>query len=222
MSDASLTNTIQTGQQRAAAKIQKNFEDLRDFVNGEGWIDSTKYGAGSVPDSALASSNNSAYRLLAAAGPCAFTSDNPASTYFLANGSALQVGVGITVGLAHLVPPLVYLNSADYAVSGKTTRLRVRAEVTTNATAPGITFTYGLYPVTFGGTIDQTAPGAGVVVSGSTAAIASPPASNAVAAASSDFAFPATGMYALAVLTNGTLANNSYAILTATLQIRHT
>ncbi len=45
MSDVSLTNTIATGQQRSASKIQKNFEDLRDFVNGDGWIDLSKIGS---------------------------------------------------------------------------------------------------------------------------------------------------------------------------------
>lgn len=54
MSDVGLDNTIATGQQRSASKIQQNFERLRDFINGDGWIDSSKYGDGSITSDKLA------------------------------------------------------------------------------------------------------------------------------------------------------------------------
>lgn len=54
MSDVTLDNTIATGQQRSPSKLMENFEKLRDHINSSGWIDSSKYEAGSVDTSVLA------------------------------------------------------------------------------------------------------------------------------------------------------------------------
>lgn len=103
-----------------------------------------------------------------------------------------------------------YLDPADFAVSGKTTVLRLRQTIITNATAPAVTFTAGLYPIaTWGGAagVEPTIATIGAVVSGSTAAIASPAASAAATpVVSTEFTFPAAGWYALGVAQSGSPA----------------
>jgi hypothetical protein len=118
--------------------------------------------------------------------------------------------------------PFLYLDNADYAISGRNTRLRLRGTVSSNATPPAITFTFGLYPVTASGAADTVIMTLGTVVASSTAAVASPAASETTAAVSSEFAVPSDGLYAFGVVTSAQLANNNSSYLTAELQQRWT
>lgn len=112
-----------------------------------------------------------------------------------------------------------YLDPADYAIAGRTAKLRLRAWLATNATAPGITFTIGLYPIVLSAATQTF----GAVVPGSTVAFVSPGASNSGAVASSgDFAFPAAGFYALGVVLSGVAASGSVERVRADLQMHHT
>jgi hypothetical protein len=111
---------------------------------------------------------------------------------------------------------------ADHAVSGLTTKLRIRAGIGVNNTAPGATFTIGLYPVTFAGADANLVPTLGTIVSGSGAALTTPAANAEVMAVSSEFDVPAAGLYMFAVdITGGTVAAACEAALRAVLQVRH-
>jgi hypothetical protein len=134
-----------------------------------------------------------------------------AGTFLPISGS---MGISGTAGTS---PPLIYLAAADFTVAGRTTKLRVRAQILTDNAAPGITYTFGLYPLTAVSAASPTAS-AGAVVAGSTAAIASPPASSLREASSGDFNLPADGYYALGIATGGA---SSEVSVTAQLQLRH-
>ena len=136
-----------------------------------------------------------------------------AGTYFL-NGISTA-----SPGNVELVT-MFYFDDADYLVSSKTQKLRVRAQVLVNATAPAITYTVGLYPLTIAGLIDVLTPTLGTVVTGSTVALASPPASTVTQANSGDFTIPADGAYAFGVVMSATIANNSKVAFCAALQTR--
>src|SRR5688500_7100403 len=129
----------------------------------------------------------SAYRtLLGVGGPT--DPDLAAGTYGIGVNTLFATGANAT-------PVAVYLAAADFSLTNRTTKLRLRAQVSTNATAPAITFTFGLYPVTFAGGTDLLTATLGTVVTGSTVAIASPAASSTTQGNSGDFAFPSDGQY---------------------------
>lgn len=182
---------------------------------------------GNVDDDNLASPNNSVYRtLLSAKGIVGV--DQAASTYMLGSsyGSVSAAmnnsGSALTLGNIPVHPPeIFYFDDADYTVAGKTPKLRLRCQVAANGTAPGITFTFGLRPITVAGSADALTYTAGTVVSGSTVAIASPSASTVTSGVNSDFTVPSDGAYALCVVTSGTIANNAAVGCHAQLQVRH-
>lgn len=153
--------------------------------------------------------------------------DLPANTYILpatADGvNWVQMLSGASENPAATpppsLPPLIYLDDADYPAGSRAIKLRVRATVSPNATPPGITFTLGLYPVAYAGVADRLAVTLGTVVTGSTAVLASPGASATTKADSSEFTIPADGPYLLGAVTSAQLANNSVAHVTARLQV---
>jgi len=116
--------------------------------------------------------------------------------------------------------PFFYWDDADYAVSGQTVKLRLRAQVATNATAPTNSFVIGLHSVTVAGTADTIGFTAGAVVTGSGVTHTTPGASGIVSGVTADFTVPADGAYCLAVVTDGTIANNAMAQCSAQLQVR--
>lgn len=114
--------------------------------------------------------------------------------------------------------PMLYFAAADFATASKTQKLRLRAQVLTNATAPAITLTFGLYPITVAGGAGTMAVTFGTVVSGSTVAHASPSASSITQGNSGDFTIPADGQYMVGVVYSGTLVTN--ALLSQTFQLQ--
>jgi hypothetical protein len=154
--------------------------------------------------------------------------DNAAATYMfaLSHNAASQVpnqvsGSGDLVFRGTTHPQFQYV-AADYAIAGLTTKLRVRSQVSTNATAPAITFTTGLYPLTVAGGSDGLVITAGTVTSGSTVAFATPDASTITSGASTVFTPPSDGAFAFAVVTNAQIANNAAAQVSAQLQVTWT
>jgi len=116
----------------------------------------------------------------------------------------------------------IYFDDADYTIASKTQKLRVRAQVCTNATAwSSVTATFGLYPVTFAGAADALTATLGTVVTGSTVAIANPSASTVNQGNSGVFAIPADGQYALGVVTSATLTAAASSFISAQLQTTH-
>jgi len=167
-----------------------------------------------VPDTSLSSPNNSAYRVIISAQSY-LAADQVAATLFLTGGNAVASG-----GTAPTPPCIFYFDDADYTVAGKTQKLRLRAQVSANATKPTIKFTFGFYPITVAGGADALTVTLGTVVSGSTVEINEPAASAVTNTTGSDFTIPSDGAYVLGVVTSGTLTNNSAVAVTAQLQTR--
>lgn len=116
---------------------------------------------------------------------------------------------------------LFYLTASEYAVTGKTTKLLVKAAYGSNATAAGTTITIGAYPVTVAGAAGQVAFTMGTVVSGSTVALASPSASAFATGTSGDFTLPSDGAYILGFVCTGTPAANHVGLISAQLCVRN-
>ncbi len=118
------------------------------------------------------------------------------------------------------IPHSLYFDDADYAVSGRTARLRVRAQAFTNATASAITLTAGLHQITgCAGTADNIQFTAGAAVSGSTVAFASQTASTLGNGTSGDFAIPADGHYCLCVVLSAAMTADSVVAINTQLQV---
>lgn len=156
-------------------------------------------------------------------------------TIAFANGAATGIGsistaktvfrqdAAIHTGGAVAQPAVMfYYDPADYAISGKTTKLRVRAGMSTNATSPAITVTAGLYPIsTPGGGAGVGGFTIGTVVTGSTVARALTASNSLDGSNSGDFTPPSAGWYALGVVGSGTQAANSWIGVNLQLQVRH-
>jgi hypothetical protein len=164
------------------------------------------------------------YRMLVETGMARAAADLPAGTYFLTAGatnilSTAASPITLTSGNAVPIHP-VYFDDADYLVAGLTQKLRIRAQAACNATKAAIKFTFGLYPITVAGGVDEMVVTAGTVVAGSTVEINEPAASTVTSGAGSDFTIPSDGLYGLAVVTSATLTNNSSVAVSAQLQTR--
>lgn len=108
-----------------------------------------------------------------------------------------------------------------HAVTGRTTKLYISAVVLTNATAPAVTITAGLYPLSApAGTSGNVTVTVGTVVTGSTVAFATPAAQSVVTGNSGDFDIPAAGAYALGFALSGSSAAGSDFVLRTQLYMR--
>lgn len=229
MSLINLPKTNQTGTNEWA-DVQDNDDAIVAVVNGDlddsniasgAAIDLAKIDVGSgVTDAQLASPNNSVYRTIAYADSFLFEA---ASGFYLL-GAGTNKTSGGTFSVITQPPMTIWLSSSDYAVAGKTTKLRLRGTVIANATAPAVTFSFGLLPLSAvaggGGEISYTI---GAAVTGSSVSAASPPANSATAVTGSDFTFPAIApSYLLGVtVSGGTMAANSVVSAHAHLQVRN-
>lgn len=147
-----------------------------------------------------------------------FASELSAGTYlFRPSGTALLSGSNIIWEDF----PFFYFDNSDYEISGKTLKMRLRAQVASNATKPTIKFTFGLYPVTVTGGSNQFIPTVGTVVSGSTIEFNEPAASTITQKESSDFTIPSDGAYVLGVVTSAKLPASNLSHLAAQLQVRN-
>lgn len=131
--------------------------------------------------------------------------------------TAVAQGTGLTAGTFLFNPALVAttastagaaafnLDASDYPSGTRSPKLRIMAFSMVNATAPAISYTYGLYPIatSVGGSgINSVTVGA--VVASSTCTITTPAANSTNnRAVSSDISFPTAGAYALGVVPSG-------------------
>lgn len=210
--------TIGSANSVADPKIKTNFETLSGLLGGSNKIKGAGIESATVEDAQLGSPNNSAYRLIDSV-QSTFGSDKAAGTYILTPNTVYVSGSGTFVDTIN-PPPVFYFAKADYEVSGKTQKLRLRAQIGVNATKAAIKFTFGLYPITVAGAADVLVITLGTVVSGSTVEINEPAASTVSQANSGDFTIPADGAYVLGVVSGATLTNNSMTILATQLQTR--
>lgn len=140
-------------------------------------------------------------------------------------------GSGVAASAATGGQAVWYLDPARYwsiattsAVNPRSVYYNLGVSAVTNNTATAVTFTTGLYSVT--GTTGTGAAQAGVVlnasaVTGSTVVLASPAASSLIPVIwSGDFAAPAAGQYALAVVVSGAAAASSSLVLRVSLTMR--
>ena len=202
------------------SEVYANDKALRDVINGQLDTENLKSGAG-ITDGQLASPNNLVYRTFESA-QVIHAQGLVAGSYLLVNGGSngaqSQSGANLRAGSYNVhVFPIV---STDIAVPSKTSKLRLRAQALCNATKAALKYTFGLYPVSVGGGANELTLTLGTVVAGSTVEINEPPAATATPAAGSDFAVPSDGVYALGVVTSGTLTTNSAILLSAQLQMR--
>lgn len=177
-----------------------------------------------VTDDNLASPNNSTYKTIATGSATWGLDQASASILLTTHGTAAlghTSGAAIAAAGNTKITDIIDLNSADYAVAGKTTRLRVRGQVACNATAPGINFTIGLSTLTVAGAADNLAFTTAAAV-GVNASVTTPAASTITRAAGTDFDFPANGAYCLFAFTSAAIANNSLVQISAQLQVRNT
>ncbi len=147
-----------------------------------------------------------------------------AGTYFLVHQGNSN---GTTSGTAVLImPAMVRIVAADFpSIGGLTPKLRIRATVAVNHTAPTGNFTLGLYPITQ----PASSGGAGVrswtigtVVTGSNGATVSTPAADTTTSlVSADFSLPADGLYCVCVVTTATVAVSSLVQIATDLQIHY-
>ena len=214
-------NNPESGEPRGSSdgKIRTALTKIKETVNGG--LDHTNLSASAgITDAQLASSNNSAYRVLLAANS-ALAESFIANTYMLTPKETAQANEATFIGsTAFPSLPTLYFAKADYEVAGKTQKLRLRSQVWANGTKPTIKFTFGLYPVTVSGGEGAISVKLGSVVSGSTVEINEPAASTITSGVNSDFTIPSDGAYVLGVVTNGTLTSKSKVLLSAQLQTR--
>lgn len=195
-------------------------------------------GDGIVTDAKLASPNNSTYKtIFHSQGALGSGMGAAARIYMLGThggqtsgstaGDVMNYtgygGGNLEFAADHLdlFPEVFYFDDADYTVAGLTQKLRLRCQILANATAPAITYTFGLYPVSVAGGSNILNITFGSVVASSTSAIVSPSASTVTSAVNSDFTVPSDGGYALGVVTSGAMATNSAVLCAAQLQTRN-
>lgn len=143
-----------------------------------------------------------------------------AGKYMLGQGDPCAVSGTGTLYPVAVVP----IYAADYpTANGVAAKLRIRAVVAVNNTAPTGAFTVGLYPVTSGaGAAALKIYTAGTLVTGSACATVTTPAGSSMASVvSSDFALPADGLYVLAVVTTATVATASLVHIHGHLQVHN-
>ena len=150
-------------------------------------------------------------------GPKLATSIDPTgayTTYKHLRAATATISSGIaanTYGMAETQPSgqaatatvvgVWYFDPADYTVVGRSTKLRVKANLSVlNVTATGVNFVVGLYPVT---AIATAALTVGAVVSGSTVTFTAPAGNSLNNGVSGDFDPPAAGYYLFGVATSG-------------------
>ena len=150
--------------------------------------------------------------------------------------STANVTAGLTSGL-YFVPPfnvitksatssiiavnVVYLLASDYPshLAGIPPTLKINCTITTNNTSPGVTFVFGLYPISSSGgaVAGQQVITLGSVVSGSDTLSMNPSGASVVSGQSDDFSFPSDGAYCIGCTLSGTTATGSYSTINAAL-----
>jgi hypothetical protein len=172
--------------------------------------------AGSIADAKLASPNNSTYKTVFRTWGRISQSTSAGTILLPGYNSNLISGVDTGGGCNAFD-----LVASEYAVGGLTSKLRLKVQLHTNATAPGtMIFTAGLYPFTVAGGTNLMGYTVGTVVSGSTVVFTDPAASTDQSGNSGDFTLPSDDRYVVAVVTNATTAAASNVFITASLQTR--
>jgi hypothetical protein len=179
------------------------FTDLRTFLNG-----------GNIDFSNLAATVQSDYQEIRQIPTTFSSADISAATSYSVYGGGSGIP-GTTAGAAFAFDP------ADYALIGRTAKYRIKVSMLCNATAPGITFTFGLATPTIAYGATNVFPTISAITPvGSTAVITTPSASATTVAVSADFAAPASGLLEAYVTASAAMASGSRATVLWSLQRR--
>jgi hypothetical protein len=139
-----------------------------------------------------------------------------AGTFLLPVGESAAGGTGLAITAAGAGLAVAYLDPGLATANTRTNYYNISASALVNATAPTVTFTVGLYPVSaVAGAAATLSVTLGTVVAGSTVAFASPALDTLSHATSGDFTAPAAGFYALAVVVSGSAAASSSVAIAA-------
>lgn len=119
-----------------------------------------------------------------------------------------------------------WFDPADWQVAARTTQIRVRGELVTNAVAPGAStvFTFGCYPVATWGGASNALPTVATfgTVSVACPAISNPAANTATHVEATPVNAPAAGWYVLAcVLSGAAAASGAVETMVAELQVTY-
>jgi len=168
---------------------------------------------------------NATYRTIAQASSGYRDIDSPGfpSLYFISSGGDGLVDVG-GPGDSRTTPVAIYIDPADYPTVGTlAAKLRIRAQILINDTAPAGDFTVGLYPFTIlGGGADTITLTLGTLVTGSsTTTLVAPSALSANTIVGTDFAMPSAGNYILGITSTAAPAFGSQVGINLQLQMRN-
>lgn len=139
--------------------------------------------------------------------------------------STRTMGPGGTAALTTTSPAsaasLFYWDPADYAQSGRTTKLSLQVALLTNATSHGTqTFTVHLYPVTaIAGAADAYTLTLGS--SQANCAFVNPSTSTIAVSTAADITIPSAGLYGLFLHNSATVATDATATALASLRMRY-
>lgn len=203
-----LPATLTPGANENVNDLNSNLNAITSWANGS--VDATNLASSAKPATVLGF-YQPLYSLAVGLTGGVATTYFPVADGTLINGFAASAKAPWIVDLR---------GTTDYAVSGLTANMRIRALVAINATAPAINFTLALYPVTG---LASAAGQIGIASVGTAvAAVAcnAPAASSQQVVASSDFTMP-SGLHVIGIGTSGSMAANSYASFTLELQGRH-
>lgn len=180
-------------------------------------VETAKIKDGAVTDPKLASPNNIAYRLLYCAEQNAGAAI-AAGTYLMLGAGAAPLKSGTESG-AELAVPFFDFVAGDFAVAGKTLKLKIRAQAAVNSVAPTGDFLVGLYPITIAGAAGKWKITLGEAIK--EVLIENPGASAVARKVSEEFEAPADGAYMLGFKRNTETAANSNTKLSAQLLYHH-
>lgn len=157
--------------------------------------------------------------ILFGAGCNGTASDPPAGLYMLNIGQASVTDMILSGVVTSTAKPIIHIASTDYpTIGGLAPKLKLKAIMNVNDTAPTGNFVVGLYPITrpaTSGTSTGEIYTLGTVVSGSTVTFTAPAADSQTTADSTEFALPANGFYMLGVDTTATMAVSSVVQINA-------
>lgn len=207
---------INNGQTADAIPVRTAFQQLQSAVNN---LDTANLAAAAgIVDSQLASPNNLVWRTLRTQ-PFAVPGGSVAGDkLFAADGTMIAHAAATDKAFM----PIHIANVGEYTPTGKTTTARVVAQLATNTVAPGVNFTFALYPLfsVGGGVNNVIVPALTTAVSGSGTSIG-PAAGADERTVGAAFNLPSGDSYLLGLLLGGVPAANSFVVGAIDLQIHH-
>ena len=149
-----------------------------------------------------------------------FASSGVGSTYILGSDTSTSVASPLSSATTLYTVPTFRLVGADYAVTGKTTKLTLDCSVLTNATAPGVNVTIALLPVS---TVAGAANAMTMTYAGSSAAtVFTTPTASGHHAATTTIDIPGDALYVVGMAFSNNQAANSMVAATARVYISWT